>query len=131
MKRISETASIVSGEQNVRNACATLDAVAAVLNGLAVGIFARSPLEESAKRVKPDVAARFVTQPQPAASTRNHDLACTCSNCGKQMKLSDTVNFYGLPACPVCLDAAEPFEVVVEASEIRPAQSRFGIQANA
>jgi len=37
-----------------------------------------------------------------------------CKNCGKQLQLSETVNFYGIPACPVCVNAGAPFEIVRE-----------------
>lgn len=34
-----------------------------------------------------------------------------CKNCGRPLSSYDIINFYGLPACPVCFNAAAPFEV--------------------
>ena len=39
---------------------------------------------------------------------------CRCKHCGKRMTLRETTNFYGIPACPVCVNAGAPFEVVQE-----------------
>ena len=122
---------MASAEQNLRNACETLDALTGVLDGLAVGIFARSTYAESATMAMPETAARVVVPEQTTAATRNHDPVCRCKNCGKRMKLSDTVNYYGLPACPACVHEAKPFEVVVESPETWLTQSQLGIQANA
>ena len=35
-----------------------------------------------------------------------------CKNCGKKLKLSEAASFYGIPACPVCVYAGAPFEIV-------------------
>ena len=37
-----------------------------------------------------------------------------CKNCGKKLKLSEAASFYGIPACPVCVYAGAPFEIVRE-----------------
>jgi len=37
-----------------------------------------------------------------------------CRNCGKRMTLQDAVNYYGIPACPACVNAGAPFEIVPE-----------------
>ncbi len=37
-----------------------------------------------------------------------------CKHCGKRMTLRETTNYYGIPACPVCVNAGAPFEVVPE-----------------
>jgi hypothetical protein len=40
-----------------------------------------------------------------------------CKNCGRPLSSYDIINFYGLPACPVCFNAAAPFEVELLASD--------------
>ena len=39
------------------------------------------------------------------------NLIYRCKNCGRSLSAYDIINFYGLPACPVCFNAAAPFEV--------------------
>ena len=46
-----------------------------------------------------------LVEPDPEALYR-------CKHCGKRMTLRETTNFYGIPACPVCVNAGAPFEIV-------------------
>ena len=34
-----------------------------------------------------------------------------CKNCERTLSFYDVVNFYGIPACPVCLNSGAPFEI--------------------
>jgi DNA-directed RNA polymerase subunit RPC12/RpoP len=35
-----------------------------------------------------------------------------CKNCGRRLTLAEAASFYGIPACPVCVYAGAPFEIV-------------------
>ena len=43
-----------------------------------------------------------------------------CKNCGKKLKLSEAASFYGIPACPVCVYAGAPFEIVRDNTQSCP-----------
>lgn len=39
-----------------------------------------------------------------------------CKKCGRRMTLRDAANYFGIPACPVCVHADAPFDGIVEES---------------
>jgi hypothetical protein len=84
------------------------------LNGFGVAIFAsQSPSATGAAAY--GKAAR-VMAPDAAASL-DYEATYKCRNCGRTLKLREAVNYYGIPACPVCVYAGQPFEIVEERSD--------------
>ena len=44
-----------------------------------------------------------------------------CKNCGRMLRFSDVVNYYGIPACPVCVNTGAPFEIEQQPRNSSPA----------
>ncbi|MFO1478485.1 MAG: hypothetical protein U1F98_17770 [Verrucomicrobiota bacterium] len=57
----------------------------------------------------------YRSAPAPgAAKSSETEFHYRCKNCGKVLQLAETVNYYGIPACPVCVNAGRPFEITRE-----------------
>jgi hypothetical protein len=117
-----------AAHHDLRRACETLDALTTILDGLAVGIFTKTPVD-AVSQIQAGAVARAVTRGTISPPKPRYDPVCTCKNCGKELKLSDTVSFYGIPACPVCVHAGKPFEVEMQSSETETAQSETDVKA--
>jgi hypothetical protein len=117
-----------AAHHDLRRACETLDALTTILDGLAVGIFTKAPVD-SVSQIQAEAVARAVTRGKISPPKPKYDPSCRCKNCGKEMKLSDTVSFYGIPACPVCVHAGKPFEVDMQSSETDLAPRQTNAQA--
>jgi hypothetical protein len=124
MKNSSVSTPATAAHHDLRRACEKLDALTTILDGLAVGIFTTNPLRAAGTgQAEAEAVARAITREKPAAARPSRDTTCRCRNCGKEMKLSETVNFYGIPACPICVHAAKPFDVLIEPMESDTANS--------
>jgi hypothetical protein len=85
-----------------------------------------SSLQVSLSGPAPEVCAanplNVITLEQTMDSGRpQYEMIYRCKNCGKPLSSYDIINFYGLPACPVCFNAAAPFEVELVVSEMQGA----------
>jgi hypothetical protein len=84
---------------------------AAVAKGLTVAILAKSsaepvPVPPSEPHVLP---VKETTQHSPGALR-----IYVCRNCGGRMKLPESIDFCGVPSCPVCGRVISRFDVVAE-----------------
>jgi len=99
-----------------------VDPAAAALDELAVAIFAKKSREQ-ASNPQPEAEARAVAQ-QAIQPGLDRNTIYRCKNCGKRLKLGDTANYYGLPACPECLQSCASFEIVPESPDSSRAENR-------
>jgi hypothetical protein len=56
-----------------------------------------------------------------ATADPDSDMIYRCKNCGRSLTPYEIINFYGLPACPVCFNAAAPFELELLAPDTQVA----------
>ena len=52
--------------------------------------------------------------PSNSGPEAEHTTVYVCKNCGRRLTLAEAASFYGIPACPVCVYAGAPFEIIRE-----------------
>jgi len=93
--------------------CDPVDVLTGMPDGVAVGIFAKNSCERTVNP-QSEAPARVFAREEAVSAAPSRDTICRCRHCGKQLKLCDAVNYYGIPACPVCFHAGNPFELIEE-----------------
>jgi hypothetical protein len=119
--KINSTSNLtIQADQELRAASASPNHPTATTNGFAVALFVRrsedlAPSPEAGAEAAPGVGRNGSIPPSLDLNT-----IYKCKNCGKRMKLSEATSYYGLPACPACVQACAPFEIVPESSDSTP-----------
>jgi hypothetical protein len=112
--KINSTSSLtIQADQELRAKKAAAEPPTTGSNGYAVALFARrTPEDVSRSESQPAVTAPEKPDAVPLAPGVN--TIYKCKNCGRRIKLSDAASYYGIPACPACVQACAPFEIVPE-----------------
>ena len=98
---------------NVCKSCDPVDVLTGMPDGMAVGIFAKKSCE-STGNAQSEAPARVFAREEAVSAAHCRDPIYRCRHCGERIKMYDAVNYYGVPACPVCIHAGKPFELVEE-----------------
>ncbi len=115
--KINSTSSLtIQADQALRSRPAPAALSTTGSNGFAVALFARRSPDD----LNPSGSEATVhTPPKQSTIPLSPDLNTIykCKNCNRRMKLSEAISYYGLPACPACVQACAPFEIAPEQSD--------------
>ncbi len=121
--KINLTSSLtIQADQDLRAASASSEQPTTGANGFAVALYIRRSREDLA-RSESEATVRAAAPQDTVSFSPDLSVIYKCKNCGKRMKLSDAASYYGIPACPACVQACAPFEIIPENSDSHPGSS--------
>jgi len=122
--KINSTSSLtIQADQELRAKPAASENPTTGSNGFAVALFARRTPEDFSPSQSP-AAVPAPASPDAAPFAAGLNALYKCKNCGRRMKLSEAASYYGIPACPACVQACAPFEIVPEPPDPNQASGR-------